>query len=181
MIEFNLALFRPGDVIAVRNEGGLFGNNIQRRQLKEGFLLEDARFTHVEIIIIRDNKNPDKYWSIRVAPPKAKLVNFPVFYKGKYIKIVRYKNYDNFSKLKDVSTWSATHVNVPYDFPGILKFIFVWIKQRTSMWFCSENATWSFQQVYLDSLDGLKPSKSMPAHLLDPEFFEVVWEGKIPG
>lgn len=177
--EFNLDLFKPGDAILVKSEGGFFGNNIKKKQLRAGFTPEQASFTHIEVLIIRDNKDPSKFWSNRVAPPKSKLVNFPEFYKGKYVKIVRYKDYDNFDKLKDVAIWAATHVNVPYDFPGILRFIFVWIKQHTSMWFCSENYIWSNQQVYLNSFDGLLPHKSMPAHGLLTQYTDIVWEGYI--
>ncbi len=120
MLKFNLDLFRPGDIIAVRSEGGLFGNNIEKKQArvrgKNGLLVftpEQASYTHVEVIIIRDTKEPDKFWSIRVAPPKSKLVDFPDYYKGKYVRIVRYKNYEDFNKLAKVATWAATHVSVP--------------------------------------------------------------------
>lgn len=182
--KFNLDLFRSGDGLLTQNKGGFFGNRIEKAQYrmkKEDdsllFTAEQASFTHIEVLIIRDTKNFNKFWSIKVAPPKAKLVNFPEFYKGRYVKIVRYKNYESFDKLKDVAVWAATHVNVPYDWPGIVKFLFVWIKQHISRWFCSENFVWSHQQVYLDSFKGLLPHKAMPAHGLLPEYTDIIWEG----
>jgi len=187
MLNFNLDLFRPGDIIAVRNEGGFFGNNIQKKQARTrsayGTLLftsEQASYTHVELIVIRDTKDPNKFWSVRVAPPKAKLVDFPTFYKGKYIKIVRYKKYESFAKLKDVAIWAATHVDKPYDWPGIIKFLLVFIRQHTSWWFCAESCIWAFQQVYLGSFGGLVPHKSMPAHALLTKYTEQIWEGIVP-
>ena len=183
MSKFNLDLFRPGDGIVVRSEGGLFGNNIEKKQLKKGFSVEDAKFTHVEIMIAREVETPNKFWSVRIAPPKAKLVNFPEFYKGRYIKVVRYKDYDNFNRLKDVAIWAATHVNVPYDIPGILSFISFlrsWIKQHTSWWFCVESYIFAHQKVYPGAFDNLKPDKSMPAHALDSNYVDVIFEGFIP-
>ena len=171
-MNFDLGLFKSGDILLTRNEGGFFGNNIERAQLKAGFSPEDSRYTHIEILALRDTKDPSKFWSVRVAPPKTKLVNFPEFYKGKYIKIVRYKDYGNFDKLKDVAIWAVSHCNVPYDFPGIFRFLFVWIKQHSSLWFCSENFVWSFQQIYLMAFKGLLPHKSMPAHGLDKDYTE---------
>ena len=184
MVKFNLDLFRPGDGIVVKHTKGFFGDRIIRRQLKKGFKPKDTKFTHIEVLIARDRKDPSKFWSNRVAPPKAKLVNFPEFYKGRYIKIVRYKHYESFSRLAEVATWAATHVNVPYDIPGILSFLSFlrsWIKQHTSWWFCIESYIFSHQQVYLDSFDNLKPHKAMPAHALQPEYTDVIWEGVIPG
>ena len=180
MKQFNLDLFRPGDMLLTRNEGGFFGNQIRRNQLKAGFLPEDAKYTHIEVLALRDRINPLKFWSVRVAPPKTKLVNFPEFYKGRYIKIVRYKHYEDFNILKDVALWAVSHCNVPYDFPGIIRFIFIWVKQKTSKWFCSENAIWSLQQVYPDAFGGMLPSDSMPAHGLDGEWVDEIWEGYIP-
>ena len=179
MQKFDLDLFRSGDGLLLRHEKGFFGNRIIKNQLKAGFTPEQAQFTHVEVLIIRDERNPSKFWSIKVAPPKAKLVNFPEFYKGRYVKIVRYRHYESFDKLKDVAVWAGTHVNVPYDWPGIVKFLFVWVKQHISKWFCSENFVWSHQQVYLDSFLGLLPHKAMPAHGLLPEYTDVIWEGII--
>ena len=176
---FSLNLFKSGDALLTRNEGGFFGDRIEKKQRQKGFAKEHSRFTHIEILIIRDRKDISKFWSIRIAPPKAKLVNFPNFYKGRYVKIVRYKHYENDDKLKDVAVWAATHVNVPYDFPGILRFIFIWVKQHASMWFCSENAIWAFQQVYLKAFKGLLPHKSMPADGLHPKYVETIWEGII--
>lgn len=179
---FNLNLFKPGDGLLIRHERGFFGNRIIKNQLRAGFTPEQSQFTHIEVLVIRDTKDPSKFWSIRIAPPKSKLVDFSEFYKGKYVKIVRYRHYESFDKLKDVAIWAGTHVNVPYDFPGILNFISFlrsWVKQHTSMWFCSENFVWSHQQVYLDSFNNLLPHKAMPAHGLLPEYVDVIWEGII--
>ena len=184
MVKFNLDLFRPGDGIVAKNEGGFFGNRIEKKQWKKGFTFEQAKFTHVEVMIAREVETPDKFWSVRVAPPKAKLVNFPEFYKGKYIKVVRYKDYDSFTRLKDVAIWAATHVNVPYDIPGILSFLSFlrgWIKQHTSWWFCVESYIFAHQKIYPGAFGNLKPEKSMPAHALLPEYTYVIWEGVIPG
>ena len=180
MKQFNLSLFRPGDGLLTRNEGGFFGNQIEKNQLRKGFSPENSKYTHIEVLVLKDSLELPKFWSIRIAPPKSKLVNFPEFYKGRYVKIVRYKEYDNFDKLKDVAMWAATHVNVPYDFPGILKFVLVWVKQHASRWFCSENYIWSHQKVYRNAFGGLEPFKSMPAHGLDDEYVDVIWEGRLP-
>ena len=182
--KFDINMFRPGDGLLIRNDGGFFGNRIQNRQSKvknnDGtfkFTPEQARFTHVEVLIVRSDIEPSKFWSVRIAPPRAKLVDFIKHYKGRYVKIVRYNKYDNLQKLKNVALWAATHVNVPYDWPGILKFVIVWVKQHSSMWFCSENYVWAHQKVYSKSFDGLLPHKSMPAHGLLPEYVDIIWEG----
>ena len=175
----NLDLLKPGDGLLTRNEGGFFSNQIEKKQLRVGFNTEDSKFTHIEILAIRDTKDPSKFWSVRIAPPRAKLVNFPEFYKGRYIKIIRYKEYENFDKLKDVALWAVSHCNVPYDFPGIFRFLFIWIKQHASKWFCSENFIWSYQQIYPKAFDGLLPHKSMPADSLNIKYSETVWEGRI--
>lgn len=179
-LPFNLDLFKPGDGLLIRNEGKAIGRGIELKQLQAGFPSEDARFTHIETLFLRDRKDISKFWSIRVAPPKTKLVDFPTFYKGKYVKIVRYKYYENFEKLAEVASWAATHCNLRYDWHGIFHFIFVWFKQHTSKWFCSESRCWSLQQVYLDAFSGLKPEKSMPAHFCSLEWSETIWKGIIP-
>ena len=177
-MKLNLDLLKSGDELLVRNEGRFIGNQIERNQLKAGFSPEDSEYTHVEVLALRDRLDPSKFWSVCVAPPKTKLVNFPEYYKGRYVKIVRYKEYVCFGRLKDVAVWAVSHVNVPYDVRGVLRFIFVWIKQHTSKWFCSENGCWSLQQVYFKALKGMKPENSMPADFCCKEF-ETIYEGRI--
>ena len=74
-----------GYFILYKNEGGFFGNIIQRTQLKVGFSADHAKFTHVEV-------SGGGQWSVRVAPPRVKVVDITKHYKGRYIRIVRFKN-----------------------------------------------------------------------------------------
>lgn len=175
---FSLDLIKPGYGLLTRHEGGFFSRGIEKKQRKEGFSEEDAAYTHIEVL------GPPP-WSICVAPPKTRLVDITKKYKGRYVKIVRYKRFENDRKLSDVAFWAATHCNVPYDWSGVISFssivkiLFVWIKQHASKWFCSENFCWSHQQVYFGAFAGMEPSKYMPADGLDLRYIEEIWEGVI--
>ena len=165
-------MLKAGYGLMVANDGSFLGNRIEKRQLAAGISPKNAVFTHIEVI-----GHPP--WSIRVAPPKTKLVDLMKYYKGKYVKVIRYKHFQDSETLTLVAFWAGTHCNVRYDWQGLFHFIFTWVKQHASRWFCSESFCWSHQQVYPGCFGNVKPSKFMPGHGGDPLYVDTIWEGVI--
>lgn len=162
--------FRMGYFILYLNDGSLFGNAVVKRQQLAGFSDEDARYTHIEV------SGGEKH-SINISPPISKLVDILEKHKGRYIRLVKFKNkeYEDGKRYK-VAYFSASLCNKPYDIRGILAFVFKWIKHSNRLYFCSEGALWALQMVFPDVL-GIKPNECMPAHFTDEKYFETVWEG----
>lgn len=173
MSKFNLNRFKMGYIILYKPNGGKFGNLIVKKQLSRGFVPEHACYTHVEI------SGGGKH-SINISPPISKLIVITKKHKGRYIRIMRYKNdrYEKKGRYK-VAYFSATLCNKKYDIRGILSFLFKWVKQNNRLYFCSEGALWALQQEFPFAL-ATTPDKCMPAHFCLPRYFETVWEGQIP-
>lgn len=171
--KFNLDIPKMGDTICVRSDGGFFSLGIELKQEKSGFNKEDSKFTHVEIC-------GGGHRSVRIAPPSAKPINIVSFYAGKFIRIRRYISDDWDRKRKHIAWTNATLCNTEYDRRGIIKFLFRWIKQHASKWFCSEGWLYSLQTEYPNALDGMKPEDCMPAHAASSPELATIWEGFIP-
>lgn len=172
MNQETLDKFRMGYFLLYKNTGGIFGDNIVKRQLAAGFLPADAQFTHVEV-------SGGEIYSIDISPPVSKLVKITEAHKGEFCRLVRYKDEEYEKALRyKVAYFSATLCNKGYDVKGVLSFIFRWIKQNNRLYFCSEGAAWALQMCFTQAI-GKTPDKVMPAHFTMQNEFEVVWEGKI--
>lgn len=170
--KFNLDIPRMGYLILYRHNGDLFGKGIEKRQILAGIAPDLACFSHIEC-------SGGGEFSVNISPPVSKLVKITEAHKGRYIKIMRYKNADYEIKGRyKVAYFSATLCNRGYDVGGILAFLFKWIKQDNRLWFCSEGAAWALQKEYPRTFGGKAPNEIMPAHFLGDEF-EQVWEGVI--
>lgn len=166
-----LSLLKMGYIILYKTDGSKVGRLIEKKQLSEGFIPEHACYTHVEV-------SGGGQHSINISPPVSKLIDITKRHKGRYIKVVRYKNeeYEK-SKRYKVAYFSASLCNKGYDFRGVISFVFRWIKQNNRLYFCSEGALWSLQKVFPAVLYKLKPQRCMPAHFCLPRDFETVYEG----
>ena len=171
---FNLDIPKMGYFILVRNEGGWFGNAIEKKQLASGFIPEDAKYTHVEV-------SGGGRHSVRIAPPRSKVIDIVKTYKNRYIKIVKYDNEDYEKKGRyKVAYFSASLCNLSYDFFGVFAFICKWLRHKNRLYFCSEGALWSLKQEYPKAFGKMKPDKCMPAEFLNPKHKMVeVWEGYV--
>ena len=172
MNDVNLNLFKMGYIILYKSGQGKFGRAIVNAQVKAGFNHDEAGYTLSEI------SGGGKH-SVNIAPPLSKLVDITKTHKGRYVKLLRYKNdeYQRRGRYK-VAYFSATLNNVGYDIRGVLKFMFKWIGNNNRLFFCSEGVAYSLQKVYPNAL-GKKPAKVMPAHFARSTEFETVWEGII--
>ena len=171
-MKFNLDIPRMGYFILYRHNGDMFGKAIEKRQILAGITSENAKYSHIEV-------SGGGEYSVNISPPVSKLVKITEVHKGRHIRIVRYKNEDYEAKGRyKVAYFSATLCNKGYDIPGILSFLFRWIKQNNRLFFCSEGATWALQKEYPNAFGGIEPNKIMPAHFFGKEF-ELVWDGKI--
>jgi len=170
---FSPNILRAGDTILITSDGGFFSTGIELKQRKAGFSLSSAKYTHVEM-----SGGGSK--SVRIAPPRAKVIDITKVYAGRYIKIRRHIYEDWEENRHDIAWTNATLCNTRYDKRGILGFIFTWIKQHVSRWFCSEGFLYSLQTKYPNELKGMEPSKCMPAHFASSPGLTTVWEGYIP-
>jgi hypothetical protein len=174
MLPFNLNIPRMGYFILYRNKGDLFGKAIEKRQVVAGFFPLEARYTHIEV-------SGGGEYSVNISPPISKLIKIVEHHKGRYIRIVRFKNEDYEARGRyKVAYFSATLCNKGYDIGGILAFVFKWIKQNNRLFFCSEGAAWALCKEYSEAFGGLMPDKIMPAAFLEPIQFETIWEGELP-
>lgn len=169
-MSFNPDIFKMGYIIVYRNDGSFFGNAIKKKQISAGFKFSDADYVHCEI-------SGGSEWSVNISPPISKLVKITEAHKGRYVKLMRYKNTDyEAGKRYKVAYFSAALCNKGYDIPGILSFLFKWIKQNNRLYFCSEGAAWALRMCFPATLGPKENSQIMPAHFLGEEF-EDVWEG----
>jgi len=168
----DLNIPKMGYFILYRNEGGFFGNAIEKEQLKKGFSEEDAKYTHVEV-------SGGGQWSVRVAPPSTKIADITQIYKSRNIRIYRYRNslYEA-SKRYKVAFWAASGCNLRYDWLGVIRFKIKLIWSVKSRFFCSENSAWALQKEFPEAL-GKKPEDCMPADFTNLGYFEKVWEGEL--
>ena len=165
--------FRMGYFILYRNQGGLFSKGIIAKQLKAGFSKANAVYTHIEV-------SGGENHSVNISPPISKMIEIDKAHKGRYIRVMRYRNKDyEDGKRYKVAYFSAVLCNKGYDVKGILSFVFKWFKQNNRLYFCSEGAAWALQMEYPNALKGMKPEECMPAHFTDPYEFEEVWEGEL--
>ena len=164
--------FKMGYVILYRNDKSWFGNLIEAKQRKAGFSPEAAQCIHCEI-------SGGSEYSINISPPISKLVDITQAHKGRYAYLFRFKNEEYEKALRyKVAYFSATLCNKGYDFPGVLAFLFKWIKQNNRLYFCSEGGLWAMQMGCKENILGINPDRCMPAHFFN-ETFGLVWEGKI--
>ena len=170
---FNPNIFKMGYVICYLNNFDWLGNLIVKRQLKEGFTEEQSQITHVEI-------SGGGEYSVNIAPPLSQCIKITERHKGRYARLLRYKNndYEKRGRYK-VAYFSATLCNTGYDFFGVIRFVINWVKQRNRLYFCSEGCLESLQKVYPECLSNLYPSDCLPAHFVASDKFETVWEGII--
>jgi len=169
----DLSILKMGYFIVYKNAGGFFSDEIVKRQLRTGFSEEDSQYTHVEV-------SGGEVHSINISPPLSKLVDITKIHKGRYIKVMKYKNeeYENCKRYK-VAYFSAALCNKGYDIPGVLAFLFKWIKHNNRLFFCSEGCAWALQKCFYKAFHGESPQYIMPADFLDTKEFELVWEGEI--
>ena len=173
MNQETLDKFRMGYVILYKNDGSLFGNAIEKKQLLAGFKYPAFKCIHTEI------SGGEKH-AINISPPISKLVDITQVHKGRYAYLLRYKNEEYEKALRyKVAYFSASLNNLGYDIPGILHFIFKWIKSNNRLVFCSEGAAQALQKVFPNALSGMQPDTCMPAHFLNSNEFEEVWAGII--
>lgn len=172
MTEFNLDLFKMGHFILYRHDKGWVGNVIAKEQRKRGFSKDDSMYTHIDV----SGGGP---FAARVNPPMGGKVNITEYYRGIYIKVVKYKSDDYEVKRYKVAFEAATRLNMLYDVMGVLRFVVPWIPNPKKFRFCSENALECLQIEYPNALS-IKPEDCMPAHFLNAQNFELVWEGVIP-
>ena len=174
-MKFNLDIPRMGYFILYKHNGDMFGKAIESRQILAGIAPENACFTHIEV-------SGGGEYSVNISPPISKLIKITEHHKGRYIRIVRYKGYNEDGKRYKVAYFSAAVcANKPYDVGGILNFISFlakWFKQNNRLYFCSEGCATVLQMVYPQAL-GILPDKVMPAHFLNSNEFEICWEGAI--
>ena len=174
---FDLDIPKIGYVIAVKYEPEIkrdwLMNLIYKRQKKMGMPDDAAKYIHVEI----SSGGKD---SMRITPPRAKLVDITKHYKGRYIKILKYMgdNFDEKYRYKVACLYNLL-CNKGYDYRGIVRFILPWVRQATARPFCSEGCSSAFKKVYQDFMGTFKPSEIMPAHFITYPDFEIHWEGRI--
>ena len=163
-----------GYILAWRSDKSFLCEAVVKSQRLAGFSEEASQVTHIEV-------SGGGVHAINISPPISKLVDITKAHAGRYVYVLRYRNSDYEIKGRyKIAYYSATLCNRFYDIPGILGFLFKWIKQGNRLWFCSEGALWSLQKEYPGILDAMRPDKCMPAHFISSEEFEVVWAGLIP-
>lgn len=179
--KYLIELLQPGDIILYQGDDSMCSRVIQKYQLWK-FDVEHAQYTHVSVGgrggVIVD-----------VAPPRVKIDNIFEKYVGRYVKVLRYREYQGDMKQGEVAFWSASNCNKNYDVWGIAAFKFPIlyklpiIKNRIEyLNFCSDNGLWSIRQVFPDAMSSLDPNRCMPAHFSAAigEEFILKAEGEVP-
>lgn len=167
---------KTGYIAAYMTNGSFFNNLIVKEQIKQGFSDAAAQYTHIEIIGIKLN---DIRYSINITFPKVKKIDMFKHHKGRYVRILRYRNehYERWGRAK-ISWLAATKCNTRYDVFGVLAFMFKWLKQNNRLWFCSEGAAADIKTLYPRCFPN-SSSKIMPAYFIASTQFETVCQGVI--
>src|SRR3990167_5998966 len=179
IIPFSLDFFKIGYVIAFKmgEKDKYFGKLIYKEQKKHGFDDESAEYTHVGI------SSGDEHY-VNIAPPESRLVNILEYHKGRYIKIIKPKVYNDDlterKRLKVALIYNAEAANRKYDVFGIIKFKIPFMFHKEKEFFCSEGCAYAIQHQFPDYLNGLPPYQTMPANFLNKKEHDLVWEGFIP-
>ena len=178
MQDFNLDILKIGYFIVYKGNSKLFWRLVKVEQEKEGFSKEDSEYTHVEI-------SGGGFWAISARWPRSSLINILKDHKGQYIKVVKYRSTNYDIKRYKVGWFGATRCNLPYSLLSVLwfkinDFIFktrnIFATKKAP--FCSFLCAWALKQVYKDCFS--RPEEIMPAHFLNKDKFELVWEGYLP-
>lgn len=176
MKKFNLDIPKIGYIIAYKNNGRFFGNQIVKAQITDGFNKEDAEFVHVEMSL-------GGQWSINAKMPKIVISDITKFHKGRHIKILRPKIKNYSEHRKNVAIHCLTRVNVPYGILGV-----VWFKLKKVLKtnilssigdFCSELVGYGLWTEYQENILPKPYGHMFPADYLNKEYFEEIWEGVI--
>ena len=196
----NSDYLKPGFFVVIKRpeKSGFLYNQIEKAQLKAGYSKAASKYVHVSIIGV------DCY-IINTTPPRTKIADLFEVYKGRYIKILKYKEYkENDLKGYEVAFWAASTCNIRYDWIGLAAFKFPWLgkifKRLQKKWlFCSECAIWALQKVFPVIKEKfnfkaskrtkpnkmffgdirISPEKCMPGYFLNNKDFPVIWEGEI--
>lgn len=196
MAKFNLDIPRSGFIIVYKGDTSFVSKQIQRAQKKAGFNEEDSQYTHVEMSL----GGP---YSVYANIPLIRVADIVKKSKGRYIKIVKanfnslepYKAwrvqeaYDLSERYK-VATWCATRCNLPYGVFGVLWFKIKKVMKRNILSafgdFCSELCGFGLwrEYVYTNKLELTEVlpryfGELYPADFLNPDYFDIVWEGTI--
>lgn len=175
MIKFSLNIPKIGYIMVVkRADQDFFGSKIEKIQLLNGYKPKDACYTHAEIL----SGGPD---SVRIMPPRAKLIDIQKFYKGRYVKIMSLdaEGFEYKYRYK-IAVLYNTLCNKKYDKWGILSFILSFIPQDPRKPFCSEGVVESIRMVYDWFLVDMDASRVFPATLSAHPSLITRWEGRIP-
>ena len=176
--QFSPELFQMGYIIQYRwNPNNFIHKRIQRAQLRAGFSPEESSFVHVEV-------SGGGFDSTYINPPKTKGVDIRLAHGGRYIRVMKYCEYDgdyqDRKRLK-VAYFSGQLCNLKYDVKGLFNFYFPFLSNNKRKYFCSEGCLWALQKPFPNAVHGLDPYRCMPAHFgKSQDLFEIVWEGYIP-
>jgi len=179
-MKFNLDIPKMGYIIVYKKREGFhpLEKLICDEQEKEGFSKEDAEYVHVEI-------SGGGNESINASFPYVRSIKIANKHKGRYIKIMVYKNREfMLSKRYKVAYYAATLSNRAYGLASL-----IWFKLNNYIFkdrnvlasrhlpYCSFLASWSLKKVFPQSFED--SGSVMPASFLDSNKFNVIWEGVI--
>lgn len=169
----DLDKLKMGHFILWMNEGTFVGNTIRDAQLKKGFSKHDSEFVHIDV----SGGGP---FSVRVNPPKTKVVDIRKTYPGRRFMVVRYNEATYEAKLRyKVAFWASSNCNLGYDFWGIVRFKIPFLWHKKYQYFCSENSLWALQKACPFAIPELKPEDCMPADFMNPRDFTPVYGGRV--
>jgi hypothetical protein len=180
MKKYNESIPKMGYFIVYKKRDGFhpFDKLIYDEQRNEGFSKEDSKYVHVEV-------SGGGHHSINASFPFVRPIKLDKKRKGRYVKIVAYKNRDYMNgKRYKVAYHGATMCNKVY---GVISLTWFKInnlvfKKRNvlasrHMPYCSYLCAWALMKVFPASFESA--GKVMPAHFVDDEKFTVIWEGYI--
>lgn len=173
METFNFDLCKIGYILAVKKlPKEFYGDAIEKIQLKKGYEKKDAEYTHVEILSGGND-------SMRIMTPRAKPISLNDFYKGRYIKILKLKEYVPEKIRYKIALKYNLLCNKKYDKRGVLAFILPFIRQNPNKQFCSEGVCESYQHYVPEAFNNILPSRCFPATIVSDSNIDIHWEGKI--
>lgn len=167
---FDLDIPKMGHFILYKGKGKFLHRQIEKQQLKEGFLPEHTEYVHIEVL-------GGGQYSVDPSLPKVKVIDLTKKHKNKEACIVKYIAPDYHTQRYKVAFWAASNVNLKYDLWGVIRLKFWFIPSGKMKFFCSENSLFALQKEYPLALSK-QPYDCYPADFLS-DSFEVVWKGII--
>jgi hypothetical protein len=167
-----------GDIWLYANDGGVFGNLIEKEQRKRGYG-EFSKFCHAELSL-------GGYSTVYTQPPLSTMEDVRIVHPVREAMLLRLTYPDLSVQRGKMVEGIFDVIHTAYDWLGVAKFVIDILPEDPRAYFCSKGVAFTIQRIYPQYPSGLCFGNVCPAALaanregkLLPDV-SIIWSGKIP-